>query len=102
MLSSDELGFLDDESDKLGSDSGSYGTYYFCAFYLCAEDSVAGVLGYGVFVQVGYDYFAGAFASEVFAPTGVKPKGGRLLVIFWALKLKISPPNFKMNFIVIV
>ena len=55
----DESKFLDDESEKFGSESGSSGTYYFCAFTLNAEYSVAGVS-----------------ASDVFAPIGVKSKGG--------------------------
>ena len=33
LLSSEELDLLDDESDKLGYDSGSSGMHYFCDFY---------------------------------------------------------------------
>ena len=36
---------LDDESEKLGSDSVSYVTFSFCPFSLRFEESVVGVLG---------------------------------------------------------
>ena len=62
---SDESELLDDESEELGSESGSSGTWYFFYFFLRDEESVAGV-----------------FASDVFAPTGVKYKVGQLLSIF--------------------
>ena len=39
---------LDDEYDKLGSDSGSFGTYFFCAFSLRFENSVGSVSVYGL------------------------------------------------------
>ena len=65
ILSLDESYLLDDESDKIGSDLGSFGTYSFHAFSLRFEVSVVGVLG-----------------SGIFAPTGVGSKGGRILVFY--------------------
>ena len=70
MLSSDESDSLDDESDKIGSDglwsdSRSSVTYY---LYLRFDDSIVGV---------------NVLGSDVFAPTGVKSKSGRLLAVFW-------------------
>ena len=67
FLSSDESDSLNDKSDELGSDSGSSGMYYFCAFSLRFDESVVRVLG-----------------SDVFAPTGFESKGGRLLELFWS------------------
>ena len=65
-MSSHKLDSLDDESEKLGSDSGSSSKYSFCAFSLSFDDSVVIVLG-----------------SGVFAPIGVEYKGGQLLAFFW-------------------
>ena len=64
FLSLDESDSLDDESDKLGSDSGSSGTYSSRAFSLRAEESVVGVLGSGVFAPIGVNSVAGIFASD--------------------------------------
>ena len=83
FLSSDESDFLKNESDKIESHSGSYGTYSFCACYLRAEESVASVLVYDVFAPTGFKTVSGIFVSDVFAPTGVDSKVGRLLVILW-------------------
>ena len=58
-MSSDESGLLNDESNDDGSDSGSSGTYYFCAFLCVLMNSVARVSGFG---------------SGVFSPTGVNSK----------------------------
>ena len=81
-MSSDESNFLD-ESDKLGSDSRSSGTYYFCSFHLRDEESVDGVLGSIVFTPIGVECVSGVFASTILSPTGVESKGGQLLAIFW-------------------
>ena len=59
FLFSYESELLNNESEKIGSELGSSGKYYFFAFSLCAED-----------------YVASAFASNVFAPTGIESKGG--------------------------
>ena len=77
FLSSDESDSLDDESEELGSDSGSSGTYSFCAFYLCFDDYVGSVsvLGLDIFAPKGVDSKGDIFASDVFLPTGVKSKG---------------------------
>ena len=56
---------LDNESNELGSKSGSSGTYYFRYFSLHDEESIAGV-----------------FASDVFAPTGVESLVGQLFSMF--------------------
>ena len=68
FLSSDESDSLNDKSDELGSDSGSSGMYYFCAFSLRFDESVVSV---------------SILESGVFSPAGVKSKGGRLLALFW-------------------
>ena len=85
-LSSDALYSLDDESGELGSDSGLSGTHYFCAFYLRFDKSIVSVIVLG---------------SDLFAPTGVESKFGRLLALFWCSNCFFSP-NFKISFIVIV
>ena len=74
---------LDDESSELESDSGSYGMYSFCAFYLIAEESVVGVLASIIFAPIVVEYVAGVFSYDIFAPIGVKYKGGTLLAMFW-------------------
>ena len=58
FLSSEKSDLLNDESDDDGYDSGSSGTYSFCAFSLCFDNSVGSVsgLGYGVFVPTGVEY----------------------------------------------
>ena len=66
FLSSDESDSLDDESDKLGYESESSVTYSFCYVSLSFYNYVVSILG-----------------SDVFAPTGFKSKGGRLLAFFW-------------------
>ena len=55
FLSLDESDSLNHESEKLGSDSGSFGTYSFR--YSSFPDEVS---------------VAGDFGSEIFASTGVK------------------------------
>ena len=79
FLSSDKSNSLDDDSDKLGSDSVSSVTYYFCAFSLHFYKSIVSVLG-----------------SIVFAPTGVESKVFRLLALFWRsnarFPLQVSKP----------
>ena len=60
LVSSDESDSLHNESDRLGSESVSSGTYSFCTFSLGFDDSVGSVS------VLGYD---------VFAPTVVKSKG---------------------------
>ena len=84
MLSSDKSDSLDDESDKLGSDSESSGTYYFCAFSLRFDKSIGSgsILGSDVFVTTRADSKSGIFESDVFVPTGVDSKGGPLLEMF--------------------
>ena len=67
-MSLEKLDSLDDESDKLGSDSGSSGMYYFCAFFRFDESIVSvNVLGY-----------------VVFTPIRVEPKVDQLLALFWS------------------
>ena len=66
FLSSDESDSLDDESEKLGYESESSVTYYFCCVSLSFYDSVVSILG-----------------SDVFSTTRFKSKGGKLLVFFW-------------------
>ena len=85
FLSSDEAYSLNDESDDDGSDSGSSGTYSFCAFSLRFDDSVGSVcgLGFGVFVPTGVKSKCDIFAFVVFVPIGVEPKGGQLIEMFW-------------------
>ena len=79
MLLSDESEFIDDKSDKFGSLSGSYSTYYFRDFYLRAEESVAGVFVSEVSTSTGFESKGG---RNDFAPIGVESKGGRLNSIF--------------------
>ena len=57
LRSSDESDSLDDESDKLGSDCVSSGTYYFHAFSLRFYDSIGSVsvLRYGIFLPTGVE-----------------------------------------------
>ena len=76
---------LDDESDDDGSDSGSSGTYYFCAFSLRFDDYVGSVsgLGSGIFVPTGFDSKCYIFEFVVFVPIGVESKVGRLIEMFW-------------------
>ena len=84
LLSSEECNFPHDESDDDGSESGSYGTYYFRDFYLRFEDYVVSVsgLGSGAFAQTGVESKFDIFAFDVFVPTGVEYKGGRLIEMF--------------------
>ena len=74
MLSSDELYFLDDESDNDGSDSKSAGTYNFPFRF---EDSVGRVeysvgcvrgVDSGVFVLIGIDLNCDLVPLVVFLP----------------------------------
>ena len=74
MLSSDELYFLDDESDNDGSDSKSAGT---CNFLFRFEDSVGRVeysvgrvcgVDSGVFVLIGIDLNCDLVPLVVFLP----------------------------------
>ena len=60
LLSSNKSDSLDDESGKLGSDSGSSGMHSFRTFSLRFDD-------YGGSVSV--------LGSEALAPTGVNPNG---------------------------
>ena len=83
-MSLEESDSPDDESDKLGSDSGSSGTYYYCNFSLRFDESVVGVLGSNVFAPIGVESKGGIFASDVFVTTVVELKGGQLLAIFWS------------------
>ena len=55
ILLSDESDSLNDGYGELVSDSGYSGTYYFCTFYLCFEESVVGVLGSVFFAPMGVD-----------------------------------------------
>ena len=71
FLSSDKSDFLDNESDKLGSDSRSSSTYSFCVFYLRFEMSIVGVSGSGVFSPIGVESKGVIFAYDVFVPIGV-------------------------------
>ena len=68
LLSSDESNSLDEDYDKLGYDSRSYGTHSFTAFYLRFDYSVGSVsvLGYGVFAPTGVESKGGMFAFDVF------------------------------------
>ena len=81
LLSPGESDSLDDESNKLGSDSRFSGTYSFCAFSLCFYNSVSSVivLVYDVFAPTGVISKGDTFVSGVFLPTGFKSKGGRLI-----------------------
>ena len=64
-MSSNESDSLNDESAKLGYDSRSSGTYSFCDFPLRFYKSVVSVI---------------VLRSDIFAPTGVDPKGGLSVV----------------------
>ena len=64
-LSLEESDFLNDESNKLGYDSSSYGTYSFRAFPLRVEESVAGVLGSKILAPIGVEYVSDVFTSYV-------------------------------------
>ena len=59
-MSSEKSDYLNDETDKVGSDSGSSGTYSFCAFYIRFDESIVSgsVLG-----------------SDILGPTRVESKG---------------------------
>ena len=83
LLSEDESDSLNDESDKIGYDSGSSGVYSFCNFSLSFGDSIGSVsvLGSGVFEPTGVESKGDIFAFDVFVPTGVKSKCGRLIKI---------------------
>ena len=88
----DKSDYLDDESKKLGSDSGSSGMYYFRAFPLHAEEYVADVLGsdsvsssthsFRDFPLRSGDSVDVVLESDGFTPSGVKYKVGQLLSIF--------------------
>ena len=84
LLSSDESELLNNESDKLGSDSVSFGMYSFCAFSLCFDNYVGsvGVLGSDVFIPTGFEYKGDIFVSKVSVRTGVKSKVGQLFEMF--------------------
>ena len=84
VLLSDESDSLDNESDKLGSDSRSSGTYYFC-------------------------YFLWLLTSPLLVIWGLHFLTNRSRVQRWltpcillTLKFLIFFPNFKISFIVIV
>ena len=81
LLSLDESDLLNDESDELGSDSGSSGTYSFCAFSLCFDHSVGSVslFGCGIFAPTGVESKGDIFAFDMFVPTRVESRGGRLI-----------------------
>ena len=87
---------LDNESEKLGSNSVSSGTYYFFAMY-----SVVGILCSHVYAPTGADSKDDIFGSDVFIPIGVEPKGCRILEVL-ALKFPIFSPNLNISFIVII
>ena len=78
FLSSDELDFLNDESDNDGYESGSSGSYSFHAFSLRFDNSFGSFSGLRseVFVPTGVDPKCDIFAFDVFLPTGGKSKGG--------------------------
>ena len=92
FMSSDESDSLDDESDSDWPDSGSSGTYYFCAFYLSFDNYVGSVSGLGssVFAPTRVEYKGDIFAFDVFVPTGVESKGGWLIKMFWRSNSLIS------------
>ena len=71
FLSSGELDSLDDESEELGSDSRSSGTYSFHTFSSHFDDSVSSVNVFGsdVFPPTVVESKGGIFASDVFVPT---------------------------------
>ena len=103
LMSLDESDLLDDESDKLGSDSRYSGTYSFRAFYLRFDDYIGSV---------------SVLVSGIFAPTGVQSKGSILLMTCsyqqelipkvvnsskkLVLKFLIFFSDLKISFIVIV
>ena len=84
-LSLNESESLDDDYDDHGLNSGSSGTYSFCAFSLRFYNSVGSVsvLGSGVFSPIGVEYKWGIFTFYIFVPIGVESKGGRLVEMFW-------------------
>ena len=51
LLFLDESDSLNDESDELGYDSRSSGTYSFRGFYLRFYESVVGILGSDIFAR---------------------------------------------------
>ena len=65
-MSSDESNSLNDESDKLGSESGSSGMYSFRAFSLRFDESVVGVFGSDICSAIGFDPNGGISACEIF------------------------------------
>ena len=71
--------------DDDGSESGSSGMDYFCAFYLRFDDSVGSVscLGSGVFASIGFESKCNSSTFSVFVPIPVDPKGGLLIKMFW-------------------
>ena len=77
FLSSEKSDLLNDESDDDGYDSGSSGTYSFCAFSLCFDNSVGSVspLGYVFFAPTVVGFKGDIFAYDVFVPTGFESKG---------------------------
>ena len=81
----DESYYLDDKSNNDGSNSGSSGTYSFCAFYLRFDIYFVSIssLGSGVFIPAGVKSKCDSFAFVVFVPIGVKSKVGRPIEIFW-------------------
>ena len=78
FLSSDESYLLDDESDEVGYDFKSFGTYFFCNFTLCFDNSFDSVcvLWSDVFAPTGADLKRDIFASGISVPTGVDYKYG--------------------------
>ena len=74
LVSSDESDSLHNESDRLGSESVSSGTYSFCTFSLRFDKSVVGVLGSDFFTPIGVDSKDSIFASDFFLPTRVEYK----------------------------
>ena len=75
LLSSEKSDYLDDESENLGSDSGSSGRYSFRFFCLRFDDSVGSVS------VLGYCSFA---------PTGVKSRGD-MFCLTCSYKQELSP-----------
>ena len=55
---SEKSDLIKDDSDKLGCDSGSSGTYSFCAFPLLAGEYVADVFGSDSGSSGTYSFFA--------------------------------------------
>ena len=87
-MSSDESDLLKDESDVDGYDYESSGTYSFCGFSLCFDNSVGhvSVLGYGIFVPLGVESKCDIFVFVLFELKGVDSNGGRLIKCFWRSK----------------